>query len=147
MRPLETAVSDSSHSRSLCCCEVALGWWRASDRPVASGVIIWLAVLACPREPPSPALLLSAVLCYQVHPQWEKLIVGLWESRDKSPLSSTVSPGPRVPQASGCFCICFLLVHQALRDEEQQCRIHNGLLGYFTTHDSVRLGNSNKCHI
>lgn len=140
VRPLEIADSDSSHSWSCCCCKVALGWWRASDRPVASCAIIWLALLACPRESPSPAPPLSALLCYQVHPQWEKVIVGLWEWEDKSPLSSNVSPGPfRVPLASGCFWICFLLVHQPLHDEGQQGSIHNSPLGHFTTHCCVLL--------
>lgn len=147
MRPEETAVSDSSRPCSCCCCGVALGWWRPSDRPVASSVITLLALLACPRESPSLALLLSALLCYQVHPQRGELIVGFREWGDKSPLSSTLSPGPRVPLASGCFRICFLLVHQALHDEGQQGPIHSSPPAYFTAHCSVHFVGSDQQHI
>lgn len=126
VRPLEIADSDSSHSWSCCCCKVALGWWRASDRPVASCAIIWLALLACPRESPSPAPPLSALLCYQVHPQWEKVIVGLWEWEDKSPLSSNVSPGPFVSHwllaASGSV-FCWSINHCMMRGNRAQYTI------------------------
>lgn len=93
------------------------------------------------RIPKSCAAVISIAVLSGAPPQWEELIVGLWEWEDKSPLSSTVSPGARVPPASGCFRICFLLVHQPLHDEEQQGPIHNSLCGYFTTHCRVWL-----CH-